>query len=97
MKQAAYALILLTFWAQFDDVVLPLVLASQSAALAADDDEYLSCERQEQSAPRRQFHIAIVKPRTAGHSCDQTDLSSERRAAALVARSSLYVFMSLQI
>jgi hypothetical protein len=97
MRQVAYGLVLLTFWAQFDDVLLPLVLATQSAEVATDDDEYLSCERPEQCAPRRHVQTDSVKHQAADYSSDQKNLSSERQVTGLFVRSPLYVFMSLQI
>jgi hypothetical protein len=100
MKQVAYFLLLLTSWAQVDDLLLPLVSVSQSASLPSDDDEFLLCERQELQArltPREEPQSFGVKPNSADIASLRRSVPSEWKPAARFACPSSYVFMSLQI
>jgi hypothetical protein len=101
MKRKAYLLVFLTFWSQFDDALLTVASAFQSAPLQSndDDDECLPLKRlaeQEQFAPRRQPQAVSVKPQAAEFSFAGRCVSFERQ---LITRfpALLYIFMSLQI
>jgi hypothetical protein len=98
MKRLAYLLIFLTFWAQFDDLLLTPASAFQSAP--SDDDEYVSSggqEQQEWFGPRRQPPSVSVKPQAADFPLVRREVPSEWKLTTPFAPPPLYVFMSLQI
>src|SRR5262249_42313410 len=100
MKRNAYFLVLLTFWAQFDDALMPPSAAVQSAPVPGDDDEYVpsGSEQQHRSlSPHRQGKAVGVQSRGAdGFLVARGTYCPGDRATALLPRP-LYVFMSLQI
>src|SRR6476469_10059648 len=99
MKQIVYTLICLTWWAQFDDVLLPCAPALQSTPLTAADDEYVPAKRQvreQRSASHRPWLFSGLKSQTADFASRRNDLPPPSKLAA-PGSPSLYVFMSLQI
>jgi hypothetical protein len=101
MKRNAYLLVFLTFWSQFDDALLTVASAFQSAPLQSydDDDECLPLKRlaeQEQFAPRRQPQVVSVKPQAA-ECCFAGRCSFEGKLITPFPAPLLYIFMSLQI
>src|SRR5215831_16675312 len=100
MKCIAYFLVFLTFWAQFDDVLLISVLPFQSAPLSSDDNEYVSSGSQEQRewlVPRRQLQSVSVRLQVADFPLVRRAVPSEWNLTTPFASPLLYVFMSLQI
>jgi hypothetical protein len=100
MKRHAYFLILLTFWAQFDDVLLTPASACQSAPFPSDDDEYVSSEgpeHQRRPGPRRMPQSVSVKPANANFSFVPRGVPSGWNLTTPFGPPPLYVFMSLQI
>jgi hypothetical protein len=99
MIRLAYVLICLTFWAQFDDVLLPLIPASQAEPISGEDDDYLpaNCQvRERRSAAHPLALFCAVKPWAAVSATPRTKVASPPAPTAALSHS-LYVFMSLQI
>jgi hypothetical protein len=101
MKRHAYFLVILTFWAQLDDVLLPLASASQSTSLASDDeDECLPSKRKDEEelfSVRRQPHAANLITPAGDVVFIPRDVPSDCNVTTLFTPPPLYVFMSLQI
>jgi hypothetical protein len=100
MRRTAYVLIVLALWAQFDDALLTLASAFQSASLTIyDDDECLPptpLTRQEQLG-RRLPQSVRVKPPATNVSLARRSAPSEQSLTTPFTSPPLYVFMSLQI
>ena len=102
MPKAVYLLVFLTFWAQFDDVLLTPSSLAGSASVAANDDEYLSVERdqaRERTASLHKSALDALMPKIAG--CDsfaaKSDALPGSRIDGLTRPSPLYALMSLQL
>jgi len=99
MKRIAWLLVFLTCWAQFDDVLLPLVPGAQSAPIPEDDDEYVPSNSQGQetrAAGRRPPGFVHVKPQPGAFALVHSRVPSEPTLTRPLAPPPLYVFMSLQ-
>jgi hypothetical protein len=102
MPKAVYLLIFLTFSAQFDDVLLTPSSLAGCASVAANDDEYLSVERdraRERTASLQKSALDALMPKIAG--CDsfaaKSDALPGSRIDGLTRLSPLYALMSLQL
>jgi hypothetical protein len=99
MKLNAYLLVFLTFWAQFDDLLLTPVFAVQSAPLPTDDDEYLPTELREQREHINNLRGRVsvgMKPQIEHIPIAQRDVPSQSNIRT-PSGPCLYVLMSLQI
>jgi hypothetical protein len=102
MRRNAYILAFLTFWVQFDDLLLAaLSTAGQSAPLPGSNEEegFLPPKRQarpQQSSLRRQPKTARPKAQAAVPNLVGKCLPSKWNLATPFAPPPLYVFMSLQ-
>jgi hypothetical protein len=102
MQKAAYLLIFLVVWGQFDDVLLVPFLCAQSTPLAGDDDEYVPVQREQGRAwaPGRQKSVLeCLKPKTADLCSIPTrrDFPPGSKSAGPIDPSPLYLLMSLQL
>jgi hypothetical protein len=100
MKRIGYLLIFLTFWAQFDDVLLLPASASQSVPLSSDDDEYVPSggqQQQEWFGPRQKPQSVSAKPEIEEYSFLRRRGLPEWKLTTPCAVSPLHLFMSLQI
>ena len=99
MPKAVYLLIFLTFSAQFDDVLLTPSSLAGCASVAANDDEYLSVERDQARERTASLHKSVLdalKP-TARYSFSAKGDARPGSKIDGLTRASLYVFMSLQL
>jgi hypothetical protein len=100
MKQLAFLLILLVFWAQVDDSIIAVALPS-APLTEAEDDEYLPSQRQvrgeEESFRRPQPVSNGPIPLTAAFAGVRRGVAPAWDLAVPFAPPPLYVFMSLQI
>jgi hypothetical protein len=100
MKRIAGLLIVLTCWAQFDDVLLPRAPDAQSAPLPDDDDEYIPSTSQDQetrSAGRQRPVLVYLKPQPGVFALVRSGVPSAPTLTTPLAPPPLYVFMSLQL
>ena len=99
MQKATYILILLSAWVQFDDTLLAPSRVLQSPA---DDDEYLSVQRepsQKCGARSAKSVLDNLKSKTADlvSVSSEWDAPSGSKFVGPIGPSPLYVFMSLQL
>src|SRR5262249_21911312 len=102
MPAATCCLIFLTFWAQFDDVLLPCSILLPSSPFASEDDQYLSVKREQGSEHAAKGKKAVsdgLKPKTTGFFTRATTSGTrpEWQSARALRPPPLYVFMSLQL
>jgi hypothetical protein len=99
MQKPVYLLVFLTFSAQFDDVLLTPFPPVHSASDAANDDEYLSVEREQarkRTSSLQKSVLDALKP-TARYSFSAKGDARPGSKIDGLTRASLYVFMSLQL
>jgi hypothetical protein len=102
MIMNTYFLVFLTFWVQFDDLLLAFPSAGQAAPLPcnAEADEYLPPvpqERQERSSPRRQDKSVSARAQAADAIFVARCQPAAWNQSTPLSRPPLYVLMSLQI
>jgi hypothetical protein len=102
VQKAAYLLIFLTLWAQFDGVLLTVFPILPSASLASDDDEYSVVKREQRAERESNLQKALpegLRPNTAGCFAMSPEKGAppESKFSGSVGQSLLFVFMSLQL